>query len=59
MWIISKDYGLINADRCKRIFADYNGQIRTDDNRVISDKLSALSRIMEAIKHNDDYVEVD
>lgn len=59
MWIISRDYGLINADRCKRIFADYTGLVRTEDGKVISDNLNALTHIMEAIKNHDDYVEVD
>ena len=59
MWIITRDYGVINTDQCKRISSDHTGKILTDDGQIISEDLSALSTIMKAIKNNDDYVEVN
>ena len=59
MWIISKNHGIFNANQYKHIHADYDGKVVTDDGEIISYNLNALSNIMEAIKNNDNYVEVE
>lgn len=59
MWIISKKCGLFNADEYKRFFKTNEGFVCTDDGRIVSTDADVFDKIIEAIKNNKPYVEVD